>query len=70
MYQVTGDTRIVKELLGHSTAAMTERYTLGHVPAYMQVAAARFQKLSNGTESPRPSGSQGISRTGSSERPW
>lgn len=51
MYQVTGDTRIVKELLGHSTAAMTERYTLGHVPAYMQIAAARFQKLSNGTES-------------------
>ena len=38
MYQVTGDTRIVKELLRHSTTAITERYTLGHVPAYMQVA--------------------------------
>ena len=49
MYQVTGDTRIVKELLGHSTTAITERYTLGHVPEYMQVATDRFQALTRAT---------------------
>ena len=32
MYKVTGETRIVKELLGHSSTRITERYTLGHVP--------------------------------------
>ena len=46
-------TRIVKELLGHSTTTITERYTLGHVPAYMQVAAARFEEL---TTAPAPPG--------------
>ena len=49
MYQVTGDTRIVKELLGHSNTAITERYTLGHVPEYMQVATDRFQALTRAT---------------------
>ena len=54
MYQVTGETRIVKELLGHSTTTITERYTLGHVPAYMQAAAARFQELTGRAGQPDP----------------
>lgn len=62
MYQVTGDTRIVKELLGHSTTVMTERYTLGHVPVYMQVAATRFQQLSNPSESPKSADAAGLTR--------
>ena len=48
MYKVTGETRIVKELLGHSSTRITERYTLGHVPDYMKVAAERFSKLTGG----------------------
>ena len=54
MYQVTGETRIVKELLGYSTATTTERYTLRHVPAHMQVAAARFEELTTAPDQPRP----------------
>ena len=43
MCQVTGETGIVKELLGHSTMTITEQYTLGHLPAYIQVPASRFR---------------------------
>ena len=53
MYRVTVETRIVKDLLGHSTTTITERYTLGHVPAYMQVAAARFEELTTASAPPR-----------------
>ena len=45
MYKVTGETRIVKELLGHSSTRITERYTLGFVPDYMKLAAKRFGEL-------------------------
>ena len=62
MYQVTGETRIVKELLGHSTTAITERYTLGYVPVYMQVAAARFQQLTNPTDSPQSPDAAALTR--------
>ena len=39
-----GDTRLVKEVLGHSDTRMTERYTLGHVPEAMRAATARFEE--------------------------
>ena len=44
LYRVAGDTRLVKEVLGHSDVRMTERYTLGHVPEAMRVATSRFEK--------------------------
>ena len=43
LYRVAGDTRLVKDVLGHSDARMTERYTLGHVPEAMRLATARFE---------------------------
>ena len=33
LYRVAGDTRLVKDMLGHSDTRMTERYMLGHVRA-------------------------------------
>ena len=32
LYRVAGDSRLVKDVLGHSDTRMTERYGLGHVP--------------------------------------
>ena len=43
LYRVAGDTRLVKDLLGHSDTRMTERYTLGHVPAAMRAATTQFE---------------------------
>ena len=44
LYRVAGDTRLVKDVLGHSDTRMTERYTLGHVPEAMRLATSRFEK--------------------------
>ncbi len=44
LYRVGGDTRLVKDVLGHSDARMTERYTLGHVPEAMRLATSRFEE--------------------------
>ena len=54
MCKVTGETRIVKELLGHSTTKITDRYTLGHVPDFMQIAAERFADLTAAPLTPPP----------------
>ena len=50
LYRAAGDTRLVKELLGHSDSRMTERYTLGHVPAAMRAATAAFESHLGGRE--------------------
>lgn len=44
LYRVAGDTRLVKDVLGHSDSRMTERYTLGHVPEAMRLATSRFEE--------------------------
>ena len=44
LYRVAGDTRLVKDVLGHSDTRMTERYTLGHVPEAMRMATSRFEE--------------------------
>ena len=44
LYSVAGDTRLVKDVLGHSDTRMTERYTLGHVPEAMRLATSRFEE--------------------------
>ena len=44
LYRVARDTRLVKDVLGHSDSRMTERYTLGHVPAAMGLATSRFEE--------------------------
>lgn len=44
LYRVAGDTRLVKDVLGHSDTPMTERYTLGHVPEAMRLATSRFEE--------------------------
>ena len=44
LYRVAGDTRLVKDVLGHSDTRMTERYTLGHVPDAMRLATSRFEE--------------------------
>ena len=44
LYRVAGDTRLVKDVLGHSDTRMTERYTLGHVPEAMRLATSRFEE--------------------------
>jgi integrase len=46
MYRVTGDLRIVAEMLGHRQQRTTQRYTLGFVPDYMRIAVARFAQAS------------------------
>ena len=43
LYRAAGDTRLVKDVLGHSDSRMTERYTLGHVPEAMRAATAVFE---------------------------
>ena len=50
LYRAAGDTRLVKELLGHSDSRMTERYTLGHVPEAMRAATAVFESQLGGRE--------------------
>lgn len=42
LYRSTGDLRITKELMGHSTLAMTERYTLGAIPDRERAAIKVF----------------------------
>ena len=44
LYRVAGDTRLVKDVLGHSDVRTTERYTLGHVPDAMRSATSRFEE--------------------------
>ena len=44
LYRVAGDTRLVKDVLGHSDTRMTERYTLGHLPEAMRMATSRFEE--------------------------
>jgi len=44
LYRVAGDTRLVKDVLGHSDTRMTERYTLGHVPEAMRLATSRLEE--------------------------
>lgn len=44
VYRVTGDLRITKELLGHSSFAMTERYTMAAIPERQTVAIAAFNE--------------------------
>lgn len=44
LYGVARDTRLVKDILGHSDTRMTERYTLGHVPEAMRLATSRFEE--------------------------
>lgn len=44
LYRVAGDTRLVKDVLGHADTRMTERYTLGHVPEAMRLATSRFEE--------------------------
>ena len=48
--RAAGDTRLVKELLGPSDPRMTERYTVGHVPAAMRAATAAFESHLGGRE--------------------
>ncbi len=50
LYRAAGDTRLVKELLGHSDSRMTERYTLGHVPDAMRAATTVFESHLGGRE--------------------
>ena len=51
LYRAAGDTRLVKDVLGHSDSRMTERYTLGHVPEAMRAATAVFEEHLAGRES-------------------
>ena len=44
LYRVAGNTRLVKDVLGHSDTRMTERYTLGHVPEAMRLATSRLEE--------------------------
>ena len=44
LYSVAGDTRLVRDVLGHSDTRMTERYTLGHVPEAMRLATSRLEE--------------------------
>ena len=52
LYRVAGDTRLVKDVLGHSDTRMTERYTLGHVPEAMRLATSRFEEHLGGSGAP------------------
>lgn len=42
LYRATGDVRITKELLGHSSLTMTERYTLAAIPERQTLAISAF----------------------------
>ena len=52
LYHVAGDTRLVKDVLGHSDTRMTERYTLGHLPDAMRLATSRFEEHLRTTGAP------------------
>ena len=52
LYRVAGDTRLVKDVLGHSDTRMTERYTLGYVPDAMRLATSRFEEHLGTTGAP------------------
>lgn len=44
VYRATGDIRATKELLGHASIKMTERYTLAAIPERQAVAVAAFNR--------------------------
>ena len=52
LYRVAGDTRLVKDVLGHSDTRMTERYTLGHVPEAMRLATSRLEEHLEAPDAP------------------
>ncbi len=52
LYRVAGDTRLVKDVLGHSDTRTTERYTLGHVPEAMRLATSRFEEHLGASSAP------------------
>ena len=52
LYRAAGDTRLVKDVLGHSDTRMTEQYTLGHVPEAMRMATSRFEEHLGTTGAP------------------
>lgn len=55
IYRSTGDVHITKALLGHSSFAMTERYTLAAVPARQTQAIAAFEAAVSGAKGSTPS---------------
>lgn len=62
IYRSTGDLRITKELLGHASFAMTERYTLSAIPDRQRVAIAAFEHAVTGRKSPATSPKSGIAQ--------
>lgn len=52
IYRSTGDLRITKELMGHSSFAMTERYTLSAIPERQQLAITAFENAVRGRKLP------------------
>ena len=56
LYRVAGDTRLVKDVLGHSDTRMTERYTLGHLPEAMRLATSRFEEQLEVPDAPPTAG--------------
>lgn len=52
IYRATGDLRITKELLGHSSFAMTERYTMAAIPERQTLAISAFNAAMKGRKSP------------------
>ena len=60
-----GDTRLVKEVLGHSDTRMTERYTLGHVPEAMRLATSRFEEHLGVPDAPSAARKQAAGGAGS-----
>ena len=65
LYSVAGDTRLVKEVLGHSDTRMTERYTLGHVPEAMRLATSRFEEHLGAPDAPSAARKQAAGGAGS-----
>lgn len=53
IYRTTGDLRITKELLGHSSFAMTERYTMAAIPERQTLAMTAFAASVKGAKVPR-----------------
>ena len=64
LYRVAGDTRLVKEVLGHSDTRMTERYTLGHVPEAMRSATSRFEEQLEVPDAPPAAGKRAARDSG------
>jgi integrase len=52
VYRSTGDVRVTKDLLGHSTIAMTERYTLSAIPERQRAAILAFEAVAKGRKLP------------------